>query len=432
MCVSISKCVKKLGLATALLIMLYPSMAYSQPEPASGSQVSDQILVIVNNDVITAGELDKQVKLLQVQGRLPETLNKEIVKQVLDSVVNEYAQLQRAAQMRMMLNNAEKEQSLQSFLATQKLSQTQLNTKLKDKDLSLNDLRERLANSVLIQRLVRADVGRSVFVGDDEIANFVKTNKIKASTKSYAFSYLRIKKPSNDTAQNKTLLNAVGASIANNSRSSLSKLERSLKQKGINVSKKSVAMTDEVNIPDAFLSVLKDIKKGQLSKLLKSPSGFYVLQLDGIKGSVDGPEKRKGQHILIEAKSPLEFERAKLQVRNFKQQVIDGVSFDSLAQYYSDDSGSAAKGGNIGWIERGVMVPEFEQSLFSLNKGELSDPVVSPFGVHLIRLNDITRKQEPEEQVRAIAYNALMTQKVQQYYPAWLSELVGRAYIRYM
>ena len=115
-----------------------------------------------------------------------------------------------------------------------------------------------------------------------------------------------------------------------------------------------------------------------------------------------------------------------------KAQIQAGAEFGNVAKYYSDDAGSAATGGDLGWVRKGQMVPNFEKTLFSMEEGQVSEPVVTNFGVHIIKLNEVSSVADPEEQMRSIAYNNLMSQKMDQYYPAFLSKLMGTAYIKYL
>ena len=168
------------------------------------------------------------------------------------------------------------------------------------------------------------------------------------------------------------------------------------------------------------------------SDLLQTSSGVYILRLNEVIGGVEITETRRAQHILISAESELEIARAKKIASRLKAQIVAGADFGNVAKYYSDDSSSAAKGGDLDWVRKGQTVPNFESTLFAMTEGQISEPVVTNFGVHIIKLNEISRSSDPKEQMKAVAYNNLMSQKVDQYYPIFLSKLVGRAYIKYL
>jgi len=194
---------------------------------------------------------------------------------------------------------------------------------------------------------------------------------------------------------------------------------------------KNLGLKRAEELPAIFTSAIEEMNLGGYSQPIKASAGIFILRLDAIDGGSTNTEKRRAQHILISAKTEIELNRAITVANRLKGQIEAGEDFAEVAKYYSDDSNSAANGGDLGWVRLGMMVPSFEKELFSMQQGTISNPVISEFGVHLIQLNEISITSDPKEYAREIAFNNLMTQKAEQYYPSYLSRLMGEAYIKY-
>ena len=410
----------------ARVIIIFALMSFSSTLMAQ--LLSDKIVAVVNDDVITSGELQERISLLRSEGRV-QAVNDAIQRRVLTSLVEERVQLQRAAQLDINISAAEERQIIQRFLNSQGgVNLEQVKQTLSKRGMKFETVLNGLKTRALIQKLVRRDTVRSVSVTDEEIDSFIKANNIKATPKVYDVSFVLIKTESDLSDQQ---LNTIHQ-LQSESLGSIDTLSTNLNKAGFNNESQDIGLRQEDKLPELFLLALRSMQKGSLSKPIKTPSGVYILRLNDLKGAENIPEKRKAQHILISANTPIKIERARKKLLQLKRRALAGEDFASLAQYYSDDPGSAAKGGDLGWVRKGMMVPPFEQALYSLEKGQLSDIVLSQFGVHLIKLNDISRVEDSEEEARVIAFNALMSQKIDQYYPTWLSQLVGRAYVQYL
>jgi len=361
------------------LFIIVVSLALCAPSSAFAQTLIDKILVIVNDDVITENDLEKRIARAQL--------------------TNEAASIDQNLRDRILKNMVEE------------LVQT---TKLKAVGLTIEDLRESMKTRSMLAKLIRSDAVRSIKVSDEEVDTFAKAYNIQANKPEYDVSFLLIES-SDNVEQQEDLLKSVRSAKEQTQSSDLSQLSGVLANVQIDSSKKDLGFNPPENLPSIFASTLAKMASGDISEPIKTSKGIYVLKLNSIRGGLTPTEKRKAQHILIKAETPLEVEQAKQTLQRLLTQIRAGVEFENIAKFYSDDSGSAATGGELGWMRKGQTVPRFEAKLFSMKEGEISEPVVTNFGVHVIKLNEISKIADPDEQKKTVAYNNLMTQKVDQY-----------------
>lgn len=416
------------GFVSAILLFCFLSVT----TPSIAQQLTDKIVAIVNDDVITAIELNQRIAMLKAENRLPSfDVNVRRHQEILEGLVEERVQLQRAAQLGITVTDAEVLRLAEQTLKPRNITLEQFSKDLQKSGSNVDVFLDGLRTRLIIRQLVRRDTVRSISVTQDELDNYIKANNIQAKPKSYDLSFLLVTAPESEE-KSQELIDAVQKAKVESTDASLATLIKTLSKQGIKAQQKDVGVLSDDKLPDLFVDTLQKMNEGELSDVLNAAAGLYILKLKRVIGLADVPERRKAQHILISANSDLKVDQARKQLLRLKEQIIAGEDFSLLAKYYSDDPGSAAKGGDLGWVRKGEMVPPFERALFKLKIDQLSDVVVSDFGVHLIKLNDISRSSDPLEETRSIAYNALMSQKVDQYYPAWLSKLIGRAYIQYL
>ena len=414
--------------------IVFVCVALSLFSAASAAKTySDKIVVIVNDDVITEGELQQRIKRVRANNQLTnvdETLRQRILK----NMVEELVQLQRADQLGIVTSEPEVDRLEERFAGQQKLTVTQLRDQVKLQGLPYDDFRGSLRTQSTLRKLVRADAARSVSVTEEEIDTFAKANNIKPKAVAYDVSFLQVKFAEASTeAEQQALLSKVTRTKSQLNTFDFQIFKNALSKQKITSEISDLGVRQAEQLPELFNKSLSKVQVGQYSDLLTTSSGIYVLRLNAVQGGVAVTEKRKAQHILITANSKLEVQRAKKIAARLKSQIEAGADFTNVAKYYSDDSTSAAKGGDLGWVRRGQMVPNFEATLFSMQEeGQISAPIATNFGIHIIKLNEISKSADPEEEMKAVAYNNLMTQKVDQYYPVFLSKLMGRAYIKYL
>ena len=185
-------------------------------------------------------------------------------------------------------------------------------------------------------------------------------------------------------------------------------------------------------IPSIFVAALQEMKPGDLSPLLRSPNGFHIFKLLA-KRSKDAPlviSQTHARHILMKTSELVSESEAKNRLLEIKQRIEQGANFEEQAKLYSDD-GSAAQGGDLGWISPGETVPEFEDAMNALQPGQMSGAVQSSFGWHLIQALERRNADVSVEQKKQQARMAIRSVKSDEAYQDWLRQLRDRAYVEY-
>ncbi|HYG31875.1 MAG TPA: peptidylprolyl isomerase, partial [Methylophilaceae bacterium] len=184
-------------------------------------------------------------------------------------------------------------------------------------------------------------------------------------------------------------------------------------------------------LPALFLDALKGLKPGEVSPILRSPNGFHILKLTNRRGG-SSPlvvEQTHARHILVKLNEIVSEEEAQHRLRTVRERLVNGgAEFAEMARQYSED-GTAANGGDLGWVNPGDTVPPFEKAMNELKPGEISEPVRSPFGFHLIQVLERRKQDMTKEAARLKARQEIRSRKSEEAYQDWVRELRDRAYV---
>jgi peptidyl-prolyl cis-trans isomerase SurA len=183
-------------------------------------------------------------------------------------------------------------------------------------------------------------------------------------------------------------------------------------------------------LPSLYAEAAARLNPGEVSPLLRSSAGFHVVKMGGKRGGTVSAsiQQTRARHILIRVNEVVSEPEARHRIDSLRERLVNGADFAELARQYSQD-GSAAKGGDLGWVNPGDTVPEFEQAMNALKDGELSPVVLSPFGMHLIQVSERRQRDVSEERQRAAARQALRERKLDEAYQEYLRQLRSRVYV---
>jgi peptidyl-prolyl cis-trans isomerase SurA len=183
-------------------------------------------------------------------------------------------------------------------------------------------------------------------------------------------------------------------------------------------------------LPDLFAEALRDMQPGEVSPLLRSPAGFHVLKLVGRRGAGEAASvtQTRARHILLKTSEVVSEEEARRRLEGLRERIAAGADFAELARLNSED-GTAALGGDLGWVYPGDTVPEFERAMAALKPGEMSGVVRTPFGFHLIRVEERRAADVSLERRRQQARQALRERKAEDAFQEWLRQLRDRTYV---
>ena len=387
----------------------------------------DRVLVIVNEDVITQSEFD--YRLLTVmqefneENQPPPNLNK----QLLDGMVSDRLQVQEANKRGIEIADRELAQAIQRFATQQNVSVPQLRASLAAQGQSFVKFRESVRDSLTISRFTDYYARTRVVVPDYEIDAFLIQNEnLGADNSEYLIARILITNA------------AVNAGLAQQVKD---EIDRGLgfQEAVLTYSEATDAQEGGVfgwrtakQLPDVFLEAVKDLEVGQVSRVISTPNGLHILKLLDRKGDKTEIIQTQVSHILIKAESKVARSQASKRLFDLRQRILTGENFEDLARIYSDDTGSAANGGSLGWVSPGEMVQPFEEAFKQIPLNELSQPVNTQFGMHILKVEDRRKKNVTEQIVRGRAEQILRRQRAEREFSQWVRELLEGAYVEHV
>lgn len=420
------------------LLLLASSSAFAAGAPATATLLDD-IRVVVNDDVISRLELQQRVQDVVGQLKRQGTLlpdNAILEKQVLERMIMEKLQLQFAKESGVQVDDVQLEGALQRIAQQNKFpSVAAFREKLEKDGIDFAKFREEIRGEILTSRLREREVDSKLVVSEADIEAFLATQATQGNKgEELKLAHILVVVPEQATA----------ASIRNYQRraeEALAKLNA-----GAPFSQVAAGYSDARDalqggelgwrpanqLPALFAEPLASMKPGQVSPLLRSPSGFHLIKLLDRKSS-DTPvfvTQTHARHILIKTSELVSESEARTRLQEIKRRIDKGADFAEQARLHSED-GSAAQGGDLNWISPGETVPEFEAAMDALKVGEVSGLVQSGFGWHLIQVLERRNTDISAEQKKLQARKAIRAYKSDDAYQDWLRQLRDRAFIEY-
>jgi peptidyl-prolyl cis-trans isomerase SurA len=411
-------------------------LAASTLMPAHAAvQTLDHIVAVVNDEVITRQELakryDEVVRSLSRQNT-PLPPREVLEKQLLERMVTELALQQHARNTGVRVDPTQVERALQRIAAQNKLDMAGLAAALARDGQSLDGMRNTIRNELLIARARERDVDNRVSVSDAEIEGYLQTQAQQGVETEYNFDHILVTVPENASPEQIQARRARAEDI-------LAQLA-----KGADFGQLSASYSDAPNalqggafgwrasgkMPALFADALKPLQPGQIAPLLKSSNGFHILRLNDKRGldATLNVTQTHARHILIKTNELTSEADARNRLLQLKERIDNGVKFDELARLHSEDA-SASKGGDLGWINPGDTVPDFEKAMNALQPGEVSGPVQSPFGWHLIQVLERRNQDVTQERQKLLARQAIRERKADEAFQDWVRQIRDSAYV---
>lgn len=428
-----------LGMALTGLILSPPSgLAAATPQRATGDV--DRIVVVVNDDVITESELNQRLRETRKQLELekisapPDTALK---KQLLERMVLERLQIQLAAQTGIRIGESDVDRAFETVAQRNKLSAEEFRKALAHKGMDIASYRNQLRDQLTIQQLLEREINNRITVTDSEVDNFLENPQSRADMDvSYQMSHILIGIP--EAASPEAIQAARKraedvhrqlAEGANFEQTAVSHSQGADALKGGNLGWKKAG-----ELPELFLSALKNLSVGGISDILRSPNGFHILKLNNKRGDTqsEAVTQTHVRHILLRPSEILSLEDARNKLLGLRERIENGEDFAALARAHSEDTGSAVNGGDLGWANPGQMVPEFEKAMNALKPDQLSQPVKTPFGLHLIQVLGRRSHDVTQERVLAAARQQIHARKADERYEQWARQLRNEAFVEYL
>jgi peptidyl-prolyl cis-trans isomerase SurA len=432
------------GLAAAAqpaLAQLRPPAPAAAPLPAAraaGPRQADFIVAVVNSEPITNNEVRTRLlrfeqQLAQQGAALPSRA--ELTRLVLERLISEKAQLQLAKELNLKASDAQVDQAEQNFARSNDMDVATLRRRLAAEGIDGAAFREDLRNQIVLARLREREVEQRVKISDQEADQYLREQGAESGPLELNLGHILIAVPDGATDAQLRAAQEKAQRVAERARGGedFGKLARENSDAPGAAGGGLMGLRGEDRLPPLFLDAVRAVPEGGVSQVIRSGAGFHLLKVvekrrGGVATSV---VQNHARHILLRPSANMSEAAAQARLAEFKRRIQAGqADFAALAREFSQDA-SAQRGGDLGWANPGMFVPEFEEVLSALAPGQVSDPVVSRFGVHLIQLLERRTSKLSEREQREAARNALREKKLDEAYERWAQEVRGRAYVEF-
>jgi len=406
------------------------------PVTAQRAAFVDRIVAVVNKEVITASELTERIGFAELQLRrqkiaLPERALLE--RQMLERLILDKAQVQLAAETGLRVDELQLDRAVQRIAESNNVTLAEFRRRLEADGMPFDKFRADVRQQILQQRLREREVDERVQVSESEIDIFMEENKAAAAgAQEYNAAHVLVRIPEQAGPERiaQARARAEKARADALAGGEFARIAASASDAGDALQGGALGWRSLARLPELFADALKTMKAGEVSAVLRSPAGFHVVKLIELRGAgIAAPvTQTRARHILIKTSEVVSEADARRRLAGLRERIVGGVDFAELARLNSQD-GTAARGGELGWVHPGDTVPEFERAMHALKPGELSEPVRSPFGFHLIQVQERRTSDMSAERQRLQARQQLRERKSEEAYQEWLRQLRDRTYV---
>jgi peptidyl-prolyl cis-trans isomerase SurA len=404
--------------------------------PGHAAEPLDSIVAVVNDQVIVRSELDARIRDIVVQlaqrgTRLPP---REIVeRQVLEQLIQRKVQLQAAERLGVKVDDTTLAKAIGRIAERNNMDLLQMADVLEKDGMSFDRFREDTREQIILERLKERQVRSKVVVTDQEIRQFMKNKARQLSQRSAVnLSHILVATP-----------DGASADAIDRARQRIAEIQRRLQQ-GDDFAELAVTYSDDRNalnggeigwlkmgeVPDLALEAAQTLEVGAVSDPIRSSSGFHLLRLNDFRGESGAVVRQtSARHILIRTNEVVSDQDAETRLRQLKFRADNGEDFAALARSHSEDTASAIKGGDLGWVNPGDMVPAFEKEMDKLAAGSISEPFRTQFGWHLLQVLERRAHDNAADLQRQKAREMLVEKKTAEATQLWLRRLRDEAFV---
>ncbi len=439
-----ARVLRNVGLAV-LCVLAVADAAAQAKAPRRQPVLVDAIAAVVNSDVITMKELNERIRLVEQrmqQQKLQMPPLEVLQKQVLERLIVNRAQMQLARETGIRIDDLMLDRAVARIAETNGLSVQGLRDQLERDGMSFARFREEIREEITLQRLREREVDNKLQITESEVDNFLAASSgtTDGAQQEMNIAQILVRVPENASPQQvaERRKRAEQALEQLKSGSDFAKVAAIYSDAGDALKGGELGWRSLSRLPQLFVEATGKLNVGELAPIVRSANGFHVLKVVGRRSAAAAKtgagamvQQTRVRHILIKVNQIVSAQEARRKLLELKQRLDNkAAKFEDLARLYSND-GSAGTGGDLGWIYPGDTVPEFERAMNALRPGQVSDPVESPFGYHLIEVVERKTAELSKERQRLLARQALREQKLEEAYEDWLRQLRDRAYVEY-
>lgn len=395
----------------------------------------DRIIAVVDQSVITERELlnrMQSVKAQMVKKGVELPPDDVLQKQILERLIVDSLQLQLATQTGIKVDDAQLDKTIERIAEQNNLTMPAFKKALEEDGTPFYKFREDIRNDIILARLRERDVDNKVNISEAEIDNYLTTQEKEGDLDEFNIAQILIRLPEDSAPED-----------IQKARARTEQVMKALSD-GMSFEKASANFSDAPNaldggglgwrsgqqMPAQFLELVKTLQPGGVSRPIRSGTGVHILKLLDRRAGASTliVEQTHVRHILLKPNEVLSDKEAKQKIEGIKERIDHGTPFQDMARQYSDD-GSASSGGDLGWISPGDTVPVFEKTMAELAVNEVSTPVRSQFGWHLIQVLERRKQDMSKESKRLKARQEIRARKAEESYNDWIHELRDKAFV---
>lgn len=424
-----------------ILAALFAALLLALAAPAGALQPLDEIVAVVGKGVVLESELDTAVarvrrRIGDYADRMPENVLRS---QVLDQLILQKLQLQRAARAGLQISDAELGAAIDRMAAQNNMSSKDFLAAMRDSGIPVGKMRQALRDQLLVDKLRQREVLGRIVVTNEDVDRFLESEALRVKENlEYHIRHILVAVPNGAPTR--------AVSAARDRVEGLREQARS----GASFRELAIAQSDGQNaleggdlgwlqggfLPSLFSEVVPKLDEGEVSEVFRGDSGFHLIKLVGVR-STEGDltpkkvivEEVKLRHILLKPNEIRNQERTQAKAEQLRKRLLAGDDFAELARENSDDSATANLGGDLGWLQPQAMPPAFAQHLGQLAPGETSAPFATDSGWHIVEVLDRRQRDLSEERLRQRARQAIGRRKMKQEGAVWIQELRDEAYV---
>lgn len=442
-------CIAVAAIATSFMLPAHAQLAgprnappvqlrATPPQPAANparESLLDRVMAVVNDEAITQFEIDegRRVAMVQMREQKVEPPAPDVLeRQVLERLITERALMQFAKETGVRIDDTTVERAISRIASENKLTPDQFRLAVEREGIPYARYREDVRRELVIQRLREREVENRVQVSDAEVDNFLATLAVQQGDREYNLQHILVAVAEQSSPEQvaERRRRAEEALKAIQSGEDFATVAAGVSDAPDALKGASLGWRNAVRLPSVFAEVAQGLKKGEVSGVLRSPAGFHIMKVVDIRerGGPSVVDQTRVRHILVRVNETTSEFDGRARIDRVKDRIDNGAKFEDMARVNSEDA-SSARGGDLGWINAGDTVPDFERAMNLLKIGEVSGPIRSPFGWHLIRVDDRRQQDVSRDRAREQARLALRQRKSDEMFQEFVRQTRDRAYV---
>lgn len=394
----------------------------------------DRIVAIVNNEAISRSELKNEIQSikLQMQGsQLPPDV--VLQQQIIEQLIMKHLQQQLAASNNIIVDDETLNRALNSIAQQNNITLEKLRSVLEGDGIDFNSYRENIRHEILQQRLRQRYVNNRINITESEVDQFLTQQEGRSNSEDeYHLGHILVGLPEAPSAEDIDAAKQRGKEILQllEQGEEFGQVAMSHSDGQLALSGGELGWRKIGELPTLFANAVVEMEPGNISPMIRSPSGFHIIKLiDQRSGERHMVSQNHARHILIKTSELIDDTIARDRLLELEKRLQNGDDFAALARAHSDDTGSAVRGGDLGWSSPGQMVPAFEDMMNQLEPGQLSEPFQTQFGWHIVQLLERRQHDDTDKYYRNQARKQLFERKATEEEQLWMRRMRDEAYV---